>query len=67
MNIFNIDSNMMDDLATDYLNGMYESQYDDYDDEDFTEEEIQNQKSINKIVESKPKNNFVWNDDEIPF
>jgi hypothetical protein len=64
MNIFNIDPDMMDDMATNYLNGMYESQYDD---EDFTEEEIQNQKSISKIVESKPKNNFVWNDDEIPF
>lgn len=29
MNIFNIDPDMMDDLATDYLNGMYESQYDE--------------------------------------
>lgn len=29
MNIFTMDSQLMDDMATDYLNGMYESQYED--------------------------------------
>lgn len=29
MNIYDISSQQMDDMATEYLNGMYESQYDD--------------------------------------
>lgn len=29
MNIFNMDPSMMDDMATEYLNGMFESRYDD--------------------------------------
>lgn len=29
MNLDNMDGKMMDDLASDYLTGMYESQYDD--------------------------------------
>lgn len=49
MNIFDMNPSFLDDMATDYLNGMYESQYD----EDFTEEELQNQKAIKKIFKEE--------------
>ena len=33
MNIFDIDSKQMDDMASEYLTGMYESQYDESNDD----------------------------------
>jgi len=50
MNIFDLDGKQMDDMATEYLTGMYESQYDDVSDDQadgnphiktVTQEEIQ--------------------------
>lgn len=50
MNIFDLDGKQMDDLASEYLTGMYESQYDNTDDDQadgnphvkaLTKEEIQ--------------------------
>lgn len=33
MNIYDISSQQIDDMATEYLNGMYESQYDESNDD----------------------------------
>ena len=33
MNVYDLDDKQMDDLASEYLTGMYESQYDDMNDD----------------------------------
>lgn len=50
-----MDANMMDDMATDYLNGMYESQYDD--------DEVCQKKEVSSVS----PNEAIFNDEEIPF
>lgn len=58
MNIYDMTSQQMDDMATDYINGMYESQYDNESgDKGFY---------LNKIDTTQANINEVDNN-EIPF
>lgn len=60
MNIYDMNPQFMDDMATDYLNGMYESQY--------TDEEINDdQADGNPHIKSVTKEEIKLINDEIPF
>lgn len=60
MNIYNISVDQMDDMATDYLNGMYESQYSD---EEINDDQADGNQHTKVLTQEEIK---LINDD-IPF
>ena len=58
MNIFDIDSKQMDDMATEYLTGMYESQYDESNDD---------QLDGNPHIKALTKEDIEAINEDIPF
>ena len=65
MNIFDIDPKQMDDMASEYLTGMYESRYDN----EPTEKELELWEKEHRLDPRylKPPLPEKINDDEIPF
>lgn len=58
MNIFDLDGKQMDDLASEYLTGMYESQYDDTNND---------QADIKPHVKALTKEEIQQINEDIPF
>ena len=58
MNIFDIDPKQMDDMATEYFNSMYESQYDESNDD---------QSDGNPHIKVLTKEDIEAINEEIPF
>ena len=58
MNIFDLDGKQMDDLSSEYLTGMYESQYDNTDDD---------QADGNPHVKALTKEEIQQINEDIPF
>lgn len=58
MNIFTMNPKFMDDMATEYLNGMYESQYDEANDD---------QTDGNPHIKALTKEDIEAINDDIPF
>ena len=58
MNIYDLDSKLIDEMATEYLTGMYESQYDDVNDD---------QADGNPHVKAITKEEIQQINEDIPF
>lgn len=54
MNIFDLDGKQMDDLASEYLTGMYESQYEDDQSDGNPHIKVVTQEDIKEINEDLP-------------